>query len=321
MKMINNKKFTMIELLVVSAVIATIISMVVSSIKSSQEMAKQATCMSNIGQIRIVTELYRKNNSKLPYSEIWLTDFSFAQDYLSENGLDIFTCPGSDDEDLTEYGQLTNKTSYYYIPNASQLMANIADGSQYGIDMFQLAAMADMQDGIIYDKSADHHNGKRNAAYLFKHEDTTAEYAGQIRILDNTDNFLAMDSTGIIDLPPAETLGTLNINPSNSDDNLFTLTNLDGTTIEIRDGIENGTCGLAKSITIKVKSTGRTITINDEEMTLRTNTTYTFSVDMDNDDFFGYMLTNEADNDGNANGQWWIDIIQGVGEIGISSNR
>ena len=105
----------MIEVMVVIAVMATLTSMLITSIKSGKDVAISANCMSNLSQIRNITELHRKDFGKLPYSENWLIGFSFAEFYLSgERDLSIFTCPGSEDEQLTNFSQLNSYTSYYY---------------------------------------------------------------------------------------------------------------------------------------------------------------------------------------------------------------
>ena len=130
----KTQKFSMVEIMVVVAVMATL-TMLVTSVNSSKEVAKSANCMSNIHQIRTFVELYRKDNAKLPYSEIWLTDFSFAEPYLSgTSDLATFICPGSDDEHMTSTDQLTSGSSYYYVPSVDDLVANLGDGSNLGID-------------------------------------------------------------------------------------------------------------------------------------------------------------------------------------------
>ncbi|MCH2208838.1 MAG: type II secretion system GspH family protein [Lentisphaerales bacterium] len=201
----KTKKFSMIEVMAVVAVMSTLSVMLITSVKTSKDVAIQATCMSNIAQIRNVTELHRKDNGKLPYSEIWMTDFSFAKDYISEgSALNIFTCPGSEDYEVTQYSQLTHNTSYYYIPNGRLLAQNINDGSNYGITADQVDKLIASQNGIIYDKSPDHHNGKVNIAYLYKDDENQGEFEGKqgsIASLGDNDNLLDLDGANLVNLP------------------------------------------------------------------------------------------------------------------------
>jgi type II secretory pathway pseudopilin PulG len=153
----------MVEVMAVIAVTSTLGVMLVSSIKSSKDLALQVSCMSNVSQIRTVAEMHRKDFGKLPYSDTWLTDFSFASSYLGEdNSLSIFNCPVAEDKPVTSYSQLSNSTSYYYVPDAKQLIQNIEDGQKVGLLSSEIEQLSQIQDGAIYDKSPSHHNGKVN---------------------------------------------------------------------------------------------------------------------------------------------------------------
>ncbi|MCM8538418.1 MAG: type II secretion system GspH family protein [Lentisphaeraceae bacterium] len=197
----KRKRFSMLEILAVTAVSATLTTMIVSSIKTSKDVAIQATCMSNISQMRNITELYRKDHNSLPYSETWMTDFSFAESYLGEDSLGIFKCPGSTDSDITSYSQLQSETSYYYIPSGRQLAKNIDDGLNYGLTADQTAELIASENGVIYDKSPNHHNGKVNIAYLFRDDDNNAELDGQIVSLNGNNDLLDLDGANIVNLP------------------------------------------------------------------------------------------------------------------------
>jgi type II secretory pathway pseudopilin PulG len=200
----KRQMFSMLEVICVVAVSATLMTMLTSSVKTSKDVAMQATCMSNIAQIRDVTELYRLDHGGLPYSNIWMTDFSFAEGYLKEGNLTVFKCPGSSDEEVTSYNQLTHNTSYYFIPNGKQLAKNISDGSNYGITEDQVDQLIASQNGVIYDKSKDHHNGKVNIAYLFRDDDSNAELdslSGSILTQNNSESLLDLDGANIVNLP------------------------------------------------------------------------------------------------------------------------
>ena len=203
------KKFSMIEVMAVLAVGATLISILFSSIKSGKDVAVKAACMSNISQIRNYAELYRKDNQSLPYSEIWLTDFSWVEPYTTANSLSVFTCPGEEDSlKLMEFSQLKYNTSYYYVPSAVQLEKNIGDGLAYGVDYTRIPDIAKSQDAVIYDKSPDHHNGSINIAYLFKSDDPDFDADGErgtIATLSSTSvetsELLAVLDDGTVNVP------------------------------------------------------------------------------------------------------------------------
>jgi len=201
-------KFSMIEAMVVLAITATLSSIIFSSLKTGKDVTVKAVCMSNISQIRNYAELYRKDNNNLPYTEIWLTDFSWVEPYTTADALDVFTCPGEEDSlKLLEFSQLKYNTSYYYVPSATQLERNIADGLAYGVDYTSIPDIAASQDAVIYDKSPDHHNGSINIAYLFKSDDPDFNADGErgtiTSIGDNTssDDLLAVLDDGTVEVP------------------------------------------------------------------------------------------------------------------------
>ncbi|MCM8527903.1 MAG: type II secretion system GspH family protein [Lentisphaeraceae bacterium] len=202
--------FSMIETIVVIAIVCSLFSVLFSAIKSSKDIAFKATCMSNISQIRNHAELYRKDSNNLPYSETWMTDFSWAQNYISEGSLDIFNCPGDEQStELTTYEMLKFNTSYYYIPSSKQLEDNLADGLNFGIDATLLAKLQASQDAVIYDRSPAHHNGSVNIAFLFKSDDPNFQgdgNSGTITSLNDPDNseLLALLDDGTIELPDVE---------------------------------------------------------------------------------------------------------------------
>ena len=317
----KKKKFSMVEVMVVVAVMATLITMLFTSVNSSNELAKSANCMSNISQIRTYVELYRKDNAKLPYSEIWLTDFSFTAPYLSGTAdLAAFTCPGSEDEQMTSMDQLSSGSSYYYVPSVNDLVANLGDGSNLGIDFLDIPQIQNLDQLVIYDKSPDHHNGKVNAAWLYSDDTNKTNMEGKITVLSDVTSLPSVDGSGNLVISDPETYGSLNINPNNSDGNIFTLTDLNGDVIEVRD--DSPGTGSATTVTIQVKSQGRTLQIGDETIELDTNTSYDIVAigddeTSDEDAYFNYELTQ----DGNGNGQWWLDLFHGIGSIEVINNK
>ena len=162
-------KFELIELVVVIAIISVLASLLYSSYSSARELAKRTTCMSNLSQIRNITELHRKDYKHLPYSNIWFSDFSYASSYLDEGkALEVFTCPGTEGEFLAKYSQLQTDTSYFYIPQLSTLMNNLDDGISRGHTVGTIVGYASQDwELVIFDNSLDNHNGRINAAFLW----------------------------------------------------------------------------------------------------------------------------------------------------------
>ena len=316
---INTQYFSMVDLICVIAIVATLVSMLTTTISDSKEMTHKALCMSNLAQIRTYTELYRKDYKSAPYSETWLTDFSYVKEYLSStDDLSVFTCPSSGDEELTNVNELKFKTSYYYVPGRDVLSANLADGQAFGFSLLNIAALTDKNQLVIYDRSPDHHNGEINTAYLFGNDDANTP-SGKIVTSSNQEEYHSLNGAGLLELDEAETLGSLNINPAQSTGVLFTLTDTVGAISQIKDDTIAST-GQGVNITIKVKSQGRTLVIDGEVFELKTNSTYNISTTPDPDSssstapYFIYELSQ----DGSGAGQWWLDLFAGIGTVTLT---
>ncbi len=318
-KQTKKVQFSLVEVIVVVAIILTLFSIMLSAIKTSNDLSKKVTCMSNIAQIRAYTELYRKDHGQLPYSDIWLTDFSYAKDYMSgTDGLSVFICPGSQDEKLTSTDQLSTSTSYYYVPTKDVLNANLADGQIYGFNLLNLNALNNKDQLVIYDKSPDHHNGKINIAYLYNNDLDKHKDEGKI-LASSADTVLALDGSGQLVLEDSETFGRLNLNPGVSNNVVFTLTDRDGNIITIRTDSSSSE-GTAINITLKVKNTARELTFGDDSVLLATNTDYDITAVGDTgitDPYFIYKLTHE----GQGQGNWYLDLFQGSGGIKVTNKK
>lgn len=59
---INSKKFTLIELLTVIALIGILVSLLLPSLKKSREAARRVVCLSNTSQLYRATALFSQNN-------------------------------------------------------------------------------------------------------------------------------------------------------------------------------------------------------------------------------------------------------------------
>jgi competence protein ComGC len=201
-QMTKTKRVSLLEMIIVVAIAMTLLSLLISGIQTSKTMAVKVSCLSNISQVRNYVELYRKDNSKLPYSEIWLTDFSFASEYIGAPAdLNVFICPGSDDETLYETSQLKYNTSYFYIPNSALWEDNIQDGQPYGVNEDDLEIIKASKNGVIYDKSPDHHQGQTNIAYLFGSDNPDSGFEGQIVTVGDTTKLIDLAGDTTLELP------------------------------------------------------------------------------------------------------------------------
>ena len=110
----KNRKFTLIELLLVIVIIAILISMLLPSLNRAKEKARVVVCASNLKQISLGMSMYTKDNKhRYPFASksglsfddmishymgIKLTDSEKNEDPLlsyTGGGLDIWKCPSS----------------------------------------------------------------------------------------------------------------------------------------------------------------------------------------------------------------------------------
>jgi len=348
--------FSLVEMLVVCAILGVLGSMIIGSFEKARDMAGRVTCLNNIKNISVMSELYRKNNKVMPYSSTWLTDFSFAAPYNS-NTYNVFNCNGdTDGVECKDTAGLNGKTSYYFVPARATMIKNWQDAIDNGMSTKNIAQISDMTTAAIYDKSPSHHKGYVNIVYLMSEESDKAGVGTTLG--GDNDELYVLDSNGILNLTDAvatsdtststtvdtttgtststttETvvstnaatgttttittvwtsttpLGSVGINPSNSDNNIFTITTPDGSITFIRDNnIEDYMSGSAQQVTIKVKGNGNVLTLGLDPitgepvtMTLLNNETYSIT---GKEGTFDYTLTA-----GNGNGQWTINITNG----------
>ncbi|EDM27058.1 hypothetical protein LNTAR_07434 [Lentisphaera araneosa HTCC2155] len=89
------KKFTLIEVLVVVAIIGILASLLLPSLKSSRDKARSAVCKSNLKQIGNAQYFYADDNEgnlMLKAGGNWWTDVMYNEGYLPINEA-VMTCP------------------------------------------------------------------------------------------------------------------------------------------------------------------------------------------------------------------------------------
>jgi len=98
------------ELLVIVAILAILASIIVPSLHKAFKKAKKFDCMSNLREISMGYNLYRKDHMKYPFNTWFLDDFSPVYKYINHTG--VFNCKGENDIEVTQESQLNGQTPY-----------------------------------------------------------------------------------------------------------------------------------------------------------------------------------------------------------------
>lgn len=106
------RKFTLIELLMVIAIISILMAMLLPGLQLAKEFAYQSYCMNNMKQIGLGFKNYGHDfNNEYPCVARWLDDFSPIYPYVNES-LDIFICPKTHTPELKSVADLVGGTDY-----------------------------------------------------------------------------------------------------------------------------------------------------------------------------------------------------------------
>lgn len=135
----KDEAFTLIEILVVIAIIATLAAFVVAAISSVQERARVTQDMNNLRQIALATQTYLNDNDgvySLPTSN-WMT--SLHPKYLPN--WKIFQSP-FDRRTPSETGDATTPVSYGFNANAKSGSASLTSDNVTNPSVFILFAPA-----------------------------------------------------------------------------------------------------------------------------------------------------------------------------------
>ena len=113
------KKFTLVELLVIVAVMSILASIIIPSVDNAFRKAKKFDCMSNLREISMGYNLYRKDFMKYPQNEWFLDDFGPVYKYIDTTA--VFNCKGESDINVTQESQLDGQTPYLRNIDMSEL--------------------------------------------------------------------------------------------------------------------------------------------------------------------------------------------------------
>ena len=107
----ERKFFSLIELMLVAAVLMALAAVITSSMARMKEYAKQTSCVNNLRQVGIGYRSYFFDfDNKMPLVERWLDDLTPSYNYV--RSLSVFTCPASNNKPLTSTSQLNGETDY-----------------------------------------------------------------------------------------------------------------------------------------------------------------------------------------------------------------
>ena len=144
----HSSGFTIIEILVVIAIISMLAGMLLPALQRARSQAKKSTCMNNLKQFALAYQL-------------------FAQDHAGAFPEDSNDMAGTDPKPI--YDEYISDTRIFWCPEDSDAKPISIGSSNYGISYtftFGKTVRDNITDELIKDNNVDNHGGGRNILYL-----------------------------------------------------------------------------------------------------------------------------------------------------------
>ena len=201
-----NKNFTLIELMVVIAILGILISILLPALSIAKEYVKSTVCMNNLRQIAMGYRNYmHDNNGQMPITTYWLDDFKPIYDATGKQDA-LFICPatGNKPENVWDSSDVYLRNGDYLTGGGTihdmELKSAFNNGhgnNPYHFDpsnpSVQGFIVSLKKDRIVYDKYwGEHFNGSYfNTVYI-----SDLHYE---RAYNGFDGYLHLDDRGWID--------------------------------------------------------------------------------------------------------------------------
>lgn len=104
-------RFTILELLVVAAVLGVLMSLLFPVLTRAKDSAYRVVCMNNARNVAMGYRHHHEDYGYYPTTVYWLDDHRAVYDYV--NSLEVFRCPLSDTPQLTGTDDLFGGTDYF----------------------------------------------------------------------------------------------------------------------------------------------------------------------------------------------------------------
>lgn len=176
--------FTLVEILVCTAILGILIAILVPVLHRALEYAREAYCMNNLHQIAIGYHQYlidHDTETPLPESGFFLDDLSPAIPYVKM--LDVFTCPSTGTAPFTAADEMANGGDYLVtmfkewrdIELATSQWNHGHGNNIYGLDPSNpafvkkggMSLFAQFENGVVYENHiGNHFPGYRNVLYI-----------------------------------------------------------------------------------------------------------------------------------------------------------
>jgi len=139
----SNKKFTLIELLIVVAIIGLLVSILLPGLTIAREKSKRVVCLSNLKQQFTATTIYAKNNNLLlPDGRKWKDPNNPNEDFIRLNPRSY---EGLRDSYLSGIGNT------FYCPNVPYATDLFAQNDHYFMGYFYLGGKPEINSKYNYE--------------------------------------------------------------------------------------------------------------------------------------------------------------------------